>query len=175
MKRVFLFRHAKSEWGGPSLGDRDRPLQERGRRDALRMGQYIRDSGWHIDHCSCSSARRAMETLEGLRAYAPMASYELHDTLYLASEEALLTHIASTPESIDHLAVIAHDPGISILAHRWSSSIDHMPTCALALFCSDARCWLDFADGIPMRLEVYRTPKMFRVEGWGEALQADDN
>lgn len=41
MKQLTLIRHAKSSWDYPSLTDHDRPLGERGLRDAPRMGQHL--------------------------------------------------------------------------------------------------------------------------------------
>ena len=43
--QLLLIRHAKSEWGGPALPDHERPLNERGRRDAPRMGRWIAEQG----------------------------------------------------------------------------------------------------------------------------------
>jgi phosphohistidine phosphatase len=39
MKTLFLIRHAKSSWADPALPDKDRPLGDRGRRDARKMGK----------------------------------------------------------------------------------------------------------------------------------------
>ena len=36
-----LVRHAKSDWGDPSLDDHDRPLNERGFRDAPAMARRL--------------------------------------------------------------------------------------------------------------------------------------
>ena len=43
MKTLLLVRHAKSDWGTPSLGDIDRPLNDRGKRDAPVMAQRLLD------------------------------------------------------------------------------------------------------------------------------------
>ena len=39
MKTLYLVRHAKSSWDDPGMPDRDRPLEERGERDAAKMGE----------------------------------------------------------------------------------------------------------------------------------------
>jgi phosphohistidine phosphatase len=41
MKALFLIRHAKSSWDDTSLPDKDRPLDDRGKRDAPRMGKRL--------------------------------------------------------------------------------------------------------------------------------------
>jgi phosphohistidine phosphatase len=41
MKTLFLIRHAKSSWDDTALPDKDRPLGDRGRRDAPKMGKRL--------------------------------------------------------------------------------------------------------------------------------------
>ena len=40
-KQLHLLRHAKSSWTNAALGDRERELNKRGRRDAPRMGRAL--------------------------------------------------------------------------------------------------------------------------------------
>ena len=44
MKTLYLVRHAKSDWGDPTLDDHDRPLNDRGLRDAPAMGGRLADA-----------------------------------------------------------------------------------------------------------------------------------
>ena len=62
MKLLTLLRHAKSDWGDPGLADFDRPLNERGRSDAPRMGKWMAVSGFVPDTVLCSTAVRTRET-----------------------------------------------------------------------------------------------------------------
>jgi phosphohistidine phosphatase len=57
-----LLRHAKSDW--PDVPDRERPLAKRGRRDAPRIGRWLRDHGYRPDAVVCSVARRTRQTWE---------------------------------------------------------------------------------------------------------------
>jgi len=68
MKTLVLVRHAKSSWSDPSLEDKDRPLNERGKRDAPAMGKRLADAGVKPDLILSSSARRARK-ISGLDAY----------------------------------------------------------------------------------------------------------
>jgi phosphohistidine phosphatase len=61
MKNLLLLRHAKSAWPD-GVEDHDRPLAERGRRDAPRMGAYMADVGIEPNVALVSSARRTQET-----------------------------------------------------------------------------------------------------------------
>ena len=64
MKTLFLIRHAKSSWDDPALSDKDRPLGDRGRRDAPRMGKRLAKRNVRPDLILSSSARRALTTAE---------------------------------------------------------------------------------------------------------------
>jgi phosphohistidine phosphatase len=63
-RRLILLRHAKSDWSGEDIPDRDRPLAKRGRRDAPRVGRWLHDHGYVPDAVVCSPARRAQQTWE---------------------------------------------------------------------------------------------------------------
>ena len=62
MKTLILVRHAKSDWGNPGLDDFDRPLNERGKKDAPVMAQRLRDKKVKIDAFIASPAKRAAKT-----------------------------------------------------------------------------------------------------------------
>ena len=62
MKTLILVRHAKSDWGNPSLSDFDRPLNERGKRDAPVMAKRLLDKKIKIDQIIASPAKRAART-----------------------------------------------------------------------------------------------------------------
>src|SRR6202022_2048110 len=64
MKTLFLIRHAKSSWDDPALSDKDRPLGDRGRRDAPRMGKRLAKRNVTPDLILSSPARRALTTAE---------------------------------------------------------------------------------------------------------------
>ena len=65
MKTLFLIRHAKSSWDDPELPDKDRPLGDRGRRDARKMGKRLAkgDVNPRFDPVQ-SGAARALESRE---------------------------------------------------------------------------------------------------------------
>src|SRR5688500_20225930 len=91
MKTLLVLRHAKSSWNDSALGDHERPLNERGRRDGPRMGQLIREYGLIPDVVISSDAVRAQLTAQ---AVAEAARYEgeilLDPRLYLASPADIL-------------------------------------------------------------------------------------
>ena len=61
--RLIIMRHAKSNWSNASLDDLDRPLNERGRRDAPRIAQELRNRDWIPDRIRVSSSDGPLKLL----------------------------------------------------------------------------------------------------------------
>lgn len=59
MKKIIFIRHAKSGWKDFSLDDIDRPLNNRGKKDAPFMGQQLKARGIQPDLILSSPAKRA--------------------------------------------------------------------------------------------------------------------
>ena len=132
MIRLVLVRHAKSDWGNPSLDDHDRPLNARGLRDAPRMARELAATDFRPEAILSSTALRARTTAEAFAAEFDLA-VDLDPELYGAPASTLLAKAAAG--GARRVVVVAHDPGMSTLAERLSEGeIGHMPTCAVATF-----------------------------------------
>lgn len=139
MTKLVLVRHAKSDWGDPGLDDHDRPLNRRGLRDAPRMAARLAESGFRADAILSSTAARAAATA-GHFGGALGVPVELQEDLYGAPGSVLLR--AAAERGADSVIVVAHDPGLSMLAGALSDGgIGHMPTCAVAIFTWDEDDW----------------------------------
>ncbi|HKT57305.1 MAG TPA: histidine phosphatase family protein [Microbacterium sp.] len=142
MISVALVRHAKSDWGDPSLPDHDRPLNARGERDAPVQAARLADTGFRPDVILSSTALRARTTA---RAFADEFGVEpdLQSELYAASAPELLRAVEEAGlAGADSVLIVAHDPGMTDLACALSGErIDHMPTCAVATFSWDDDDW----------------------------------
>ncbi|MFM7854987.1 MAG: SixA phosphatase family protein, partial [Flammeovirgaceae bacterium] len=62
MKKLYIIRHAKSSWDEPDLADFERPLSDRGKRDAPRMAKRLKEKRLTPDAVLTSPARRAKNT-----------------------------------------------------------------------------------------------------------------
>ncbi len=139
MKRLLLMRHAKATPYEPGA-DRERPLVERGHRDAKAMGEYIRDAGLAPGLVLCSSATRARETLEGvLPALGADAEARIEPRIYGASADELLRIVHELDESVQTAILIGHNPGTHQLAASLAGTGDgfdqmlaKFPTAAVA-------------------------------------------
>jgi bisphosphoglycerate-dependent phosphoglycerate mutase len=76
MKTLFLIRHAKSSWDDTALPDKDRPLNDRGKRDAPKMGKRLAKRDVKPDLILSSPAKRALTTAEII---AKKLDYKLKD------------------------------------------------------------------------------------------------
>ena len=143
MKTVFLVRHAKSGWDEPALPDRDRPLAERGERDAPEMARRLARRGVDPDLILSSPAKRALATA---RIIAKALDYkrkdiEIDDRLYPGQVSELLSMIHALDDKLERVMLFGHNPAVAELAHHLSSAITRMPTCAVAEFSFDAKSW----------------------------------
>jgi phosphohistidine phosphatase len=122
-RRIVLLRHAKADW--PAVPDHERPLAERGRKEAPAAGRRLVDLGIPLDLALCSSAARTRETWKLAvheLSHRPRTVYE--DRLYDATLGDLLALLTETPEDVDDLLLIGHNPGMHALADALAGKAD---------------------------------------------------
>ncbi|MGQ7792635.1 SixA phosphatase family protein [Faunimonas sp. B44] len=151
-----LLRHAKSD--RPSgTADIDRPLSERGRRDAAAIGRVMAERGLQPETVICSPSARTRETLDlVLPRLAPVDDVRFVNELYEADEATLLALVKLEGKEAGALLVIGHNPSIeqAALALAGSSGPDadrdamagKYPTAALAVLDFDGP-WSDLRPG----------------------------
>ena len=160
MKTLFLVRHAKSSRDDPSLPDRDRPLDDRGRQDAPKMGRRLAKRDVKPDLLLSSPALRALTTAQLI---AEEIGYKrknivVDDRLYASSAGDLLAVIRALDKKLNRVMLFGHNPEFTDLAHRLSSEIIDMPTCAVAEFDFDTKAWSDVGAVKPGNV-VFDCPK----------------
>lgn len=122
-RRIVLLRHAKAEWSQAS--DHERPLAERGRKDAPVAGRRLAGSGIDFDLALCSTATRTRETWKLAVhefAHRPRTVYE--ERLYEASLGELIALFNETPDEVRNLLVIGHNPSMHGAADALAGSAD---------------------------------------------------
>lgn len=145
MIQLVLARHAKSDWADEGLDDHDRPLNDRGRRDAPAMARTVLKAGVRPETMLSSTALRARQTAEAFSVVFDTEVRELPE-LYLAAPDALLA--AARASGSDEVMVVAHDPGMSALVSRLADRDERMVTCAVAVFTWHDGTW-DDVDAVP--------------------------
>ncbi|MBM3482271.1 MAG: histidine phosphatase family protein [Alphaproteobacteria bacterium] len=150
-KELLLLRHAKSSRDEPGLADIDRPLNGRGRKDAVRVGRLMAERGLVPDLALCSPAVRTRETLalveEGL---GRTLNSRIDAVIYMAEPRALLALLRSLTGEIERVMVVGHDPGLpglALMLAKGSSGpmLDRLkqkfPTAALAVLTTNLDSW----------------------------------
>lgn len=148
MKTLLLLRHAKSDWGDSSLRDFDRPLADRGERDAPRIGKALRKRGVTPDVIVASPAARAKATVQAaMKAAKVELDITCDESIYGASSGELMKLIRRLPDTNKCALLVGHNPGFEDLAGRLTESQQRMPTAALACIEFQIEHWNDVDDG----------------------------
>jgi phosphohistidine phosphatase len=170
MLRLILLRHAQAaaHAGG---GDSERPLTLAGRAEARLMGDYLAAEHLTPDLAVVSMARRARETLALALEVSRTAPRILEEPrLYLAEPSTLLELMRMTPNHVQRLLCVGHNPGFHDYALQMISkgAIDArvqlqegLPTAGLIVIDFDAVCWDDVQPGSG-QLERFVTPDDLR-------------
>jgi phosphohistidine phosphatase len=155
MKTVYLIRHAKSSWEDESLSDFDRPLNERGKIDAPRMGRRLKEKDFAPDLLLSSPAKRAFSTAKRIADVLGYSKEKIKtdQALYHADEDEILNVIRSMNDKNDCIVIFGHNPGltdfVNTMNHDRKRYIDNIPTCGVVAFSFEATTWkqIDFGKG----------------------------
>ncbi len=160
MKTLLLVRHAKSSWNDAALPDKERPLNDRGERDAPRMGKRLAKRDVKPDLILSSPAHRALRTAEVIAKsidYKPKRIV-VDDRLYPGAVAAILGIIHGLDKKLNRVMIVGHNPALAELAHRLSDEITRMPTCAVAELTFDTKSWPS-VDNSSLAAAAFDSPK----------------
>ncbi|MCY3553405.1 MAG: histidine phosphatase family protein [Candidatus Poribacteria bacterium] len=133
MKTLLILRHAKSSWNYPELSDYDRPLNRRGKRDAPRMGEHLRQEGLIPDRILTSSAKRARKTASKVaKTSGYIGKVEKLDVFYDTVPGVYFETLQALPNKYQCVMVVGHNPTMEQLVGHLTGLIERMPTAALA-------------------------------------------
>jgi phosphohistidine phosphatase len=152
MKTLLIVRHAKSSWDKADLSDFDRPLNDRGKRDAPAMAQRLIKAGVEIDRFVSSPAKRARQTAEFfIHAYG-RKDKEIRQVpdLYHAALPTFKQVVEELDDDDDSVALFSHNPGITAFVNILTEvRLDNMPTCGVFAVKSDVKHWQEFISSGP--------------------------
>lgn len=142
MKHLYVLRHAKSDWSNDSLSDKERPLNARGKKDAVLLSRFINKCSPIPELIYCSIARRTRETVKDLVDF----KMEFTDDLYSFYGFDYIEFVKKISESYQTILIVGHNPSIEEL--------------------------LDYATGLNERSTKIPTASLFRLElnitSWSE-------
>jgi phosphohistidine phosphatase len=136
-RQLALLRHAKSSWDDPGIDDHDRVLAPRGRKALQKIAAHLPTLPTAPELVLCSSARRTVQTLEGISpALADHVAISVEDQLYAADSGQLLQRLRAVDDAVASVLLIGHNPGMEDLA-------------ALLIGAGDASLRADLASSYP--------------------------
>ena len=148
MKTLIIIRHAKSSWEIGSLNDFERPLNERGKKDAPVMAKRLKERKIFPDAFVASPAKRAKKTAELF-----CETYKLREddiifvsALYHATSETFFEVVHHLDDPFNTVAIFSHNPGITEFINQLTDDIkvDNMPTCGIFAVQATIEKWKDF-------------------------------
>lgn len=149
MKEIYFIRHAKSSWDDPSLTDHDRPLNNRGKRDAPRMAHRLVGLGTSPDGILTSTAKRAKRTARAFREAFGLGKANVieREELYHAGPRQIEAAIQRLPADWKTVLVFGHNPGYTDVANalQHNNYIDNVPTCGIVGARIDVDDWQKFS------------------------------
>jgi phosphohistidine phosphatase len=168
VRRLFVLRHAKSDWGEAGLADHDRRLAPRGHRGATLLAAHFTQAHVAPDVVLCSTARRARETFELVQPALPSSTPVYFERgLYGAGPDEMLERLREVPDEDGSVMLVGHNPGLEMLVLALARSGDpalvdrvetKFPTAALATIDLAVDHWTDVHAGTGT-LVAFVTPR----------------
>ena len=147
-KTLLIIRHAKSSWDIGTITDFERPLNERGKKDAPEMASRLKKRNIKVDAFVSSPAKRAKKTAELFCTtfHYPVDTVQLISKLYHAGVAVFFEVVASLDNSANTVAIFSHNPGITEFVNLLTDKtpIDNMPTCSIFAVKAFTNNWADF-------------------------------
>jgi phosphohistidine phosphatase len=153
-KELLLVRHAKSCWDDPYLDDHDRPLNDRGFRNAPDMGKRLQGRGILPEVWISSTALRAITTAKIIAEQVgfPPDQIQRSKDLYHASATELQGFIAGLDDAIGSAILFGHNPGMtSLVANLYGLPIDNLPTSGVVHLQFNENTWSAVSSAPPAR------------------------
>jgi len=160
MKTLLLLRHAKSSWKEPGLHDHDRPLNKRGKKEAPKVGIYLKDHDLVPDLILSSTARRAHDTAQAVHDESGFSGeINLYPDLYLSDTSCYLDILCYLPEDANRVLVVGHNPDLEELLTLLTDVTEHMATATLAQVDLPITSWQELNEATDGRLQLLWTPR----------------
>lgn len=150
MKTLYITRHAKSSWTDFTKPDFERPLNDRGNRDAPEMAKRLLKRKVSIDAFVSSPATRAKNTCKHFcNEFAVNPDKIIFiEKLYHASVQTFYETIRELDDKYAHVAIFSHNPGITDFVNTLCENVrvDNMPTCGVFAVELNIKHWKDFKE-----------------------------
>ena len=136
MKQLYILRHAKSSWDNKDLADFDRPLSNRGEKDAKKLCAFAEMNGIVVDKVMCSNAKRTKETFDLVADgfNFPIADVFYTEDLYFGDVNNIVSSLRKLDEKFKNILIVGHNPTLHMLVEILTEDIiEKFSTCNLAI------------------------------------------
>lgn len=160
-RRLIVMRHAKSSWSDSSMSDHERPLNERGKREAPEVARRLAELEWLPQVVLSSDAQRTRETWKRMKSVLEEADctprvHKLAE-LYHAGMDEAADALAEVDDEIQSVLLLGHNPGWEDVVAYLSGTPVTMTTANAVLLEGDGETWQDALERGSWRLiEVIR-------------------
>ncbi|MEM7331827.1 MAG: histidine phosphatase family protein [Chloroflexota bacterium] len=163
MKTLLVMRHAKSSWSNSYLSDHERPLNDRGKRDAPAMGVLLKREACVPQAIISSTAKRAMATAEQVALSCGFEDdIEYDSNFYLAAPETYIVKCRSLHDDIDIAMVVGHNPGMEALVEDLTDKSKIFTTANIAQIQLPIQSWSDLnSDTAGELLNLWRPKEIY--------------
>lgn len=163
MMKLFLIRHAKSDWSNLLLDDFDRPLNKRGLKDAPFMAKLLKKKAIKADLIICSPSLRTKLTSEFFIKELDLKNEIIFEkAIYEAPYENLLEVLQKIDDKYKTIILVGHNPGLCDLANFLCEDyFENIPTCAVVEIDFNTNSWNEISKE-NSKLICFEYPKKYK-------------
>ena len=154
MKTVIFVRHGKSSWEY-QVDDKDRPLKERGIRDAHLVADNLQSKKYTVDFAFSSPANRALHTcMIFLRTLNySLENLQISDSLYDFSGDSIHQFLKALDNAFNTVLFFGHNYAFTNLVNMLGDQyVENLPTAGMAIIELDVEKWADLQKGKTVQL-----------------------
>jgi len=143
-RKLLIIRHGKSSWDNEGLDDIDRPLAQRGIRDAEEMARRIMALGPVPDQVFASPANRALNTARIMSRVWNMdpGSLQIHESLYMGHTSEISQVVGQARDDVARLAIFGHNPSFTMYGNTFlDDPLDNLPTAGVVIVTLNSNSW----------------------------------
>ncbi len=165
MKKLILFRHAKSSWDDSTISDHDRPLAEKGIKTAPIMGKFAKKEKLIPDKIICSTAVRARQTLDlFIKTAGIKVETEYNECIYSQDKTKIIKIIQSQEDALRSIMIVGHNPDLEELVEYFTGETFPYPkfsTAGIAVLEFNVDSWKKVEEK-KGKLVIFKSPKMLK-------------
>jgi phosphohistidine phosphatase len=148
MKYLLLIRHAKSSWSNPTLEDVARPLNARGKKEAILLGNFLKELELIPDQILTSHAKRARKTTKKINKSLLLQKDKIliNEIIYTDDHRDIIKLLCSVGDEINLLSIVGHSPSLLVLGNYLiRTKIENISTCGIILIRFEEDTWKDIS------------------------------